>query len=68
MDELDTRKKSVKLTLSPSWCVFSQFIENDDVIEAPVIPAKKQWDDEDADSDDIKVSFYSPTVSLTTVI
>lgn len=40
---------------------FSQFIENDDVIEAPVIPAKKQWDDEDADSDDIKVSFYSPS-------
>ncbi|KAH7051857.1 translation initiation factor eIF3 subunit [Linnemannia elongata] len=28
--------------------------ENDDVIEAPVIPAKKQWEDEDADSDDIK--------------
>ncbi|KAF9902569.1 Translation initiation factor 3 subunit J component [Linnemannia zychae] len=28
--------------------------ENDDVIAAPVIPAKKQWDDEDADSDDIK--------------
>ncbi|KAG0003404.1 Translation initiation factor 3 subunit J component [Entomortierella chlamydospora] len=28
--------------------------ENDDVIEAPVIPAKKQWDDEDVDDDDIK--------------
>ncbi|KAF9426653.1 hypothetical protein BGZ94_006209, partial [Podila epigama] len=28
--------------------------ENDDVIEAPVIPAKKQWDDEDAEDDDIK--------------
>ncbi|KAF9094112.1 Translation initiation factor 3 subunit J component [Mortierella sp. GBA35] len=28
--------------------------ENDDVIEAPVIPAKKQWDDEDASDDDIK--------------
>ncbi|GJJ73811.1 translation initiation factor 3 subunit J [Entomortierella parvispora] len=28
--------------------------ENDDVIEAPVIPAKKQWDDEDVEEDDIK--------------
>ncbi|KAF8964145.1 Translation initiation factor 3 subunit J component [Entomortierella lignicola] len=28
--------------------------ENDDVIEAPVIPAKKQWDDEDVEDDDVK--------------
>ncbi|KAF9585021.1 Translation initiation factor 3 subunit J component [Lunasporangiospora selenospora] len=28
--------------------------ENDDVIEAPVIPKKKQWDDEDVDEDDVK--------------
>ncbi|KAI8600540.1 translation initiation factor eIF3 subunit [Dissophora ornata] len=28
--------------------------ENDDVIEAPVIPAKKQWDDEDVEDNDIK--------------
>ncbi|KAG0338270.1 Translation initiation factor 3 subunit J component, partial [Podila humilis] len=28
--------------------------ENDDVIEAPVIPAKKQWDDEDAEDSDVK--------------
>lgn len=34
----------------PFYCV-----ENDD-IEAPAIPAKKQWDDEDVEEDDIKVS------------
>ncbi|KAF9101780.1 Translation initiation factor 3 subunit J component [Mortierella sp. AM989] len=28
--------------------------ENEDVIEAPVIPAKKQWDDEDVEDDDVK--------------
>ncbi|KAG0301242.1 Translation initiation factor 3 subunit J component [Dissophora globulifera] len=28
--------------------------DNDDAIEAPVIPAKKQWDDEDVDDDDVK--------------
>ncbi|KAF9897182.1 hypothetical protein BX616_006045, partial [Lobosporangium transversale] len=26
----------------------------DDVIEAPVLPAKKQWDDEDVEEDDVK--------------
>ncbi|KAK3828761.1 MAG: translation initiation factor eIF3 subunit [Benniella sp.] len=28
--------------------------ENDDAIEAPSIPTKKQWDDEDVEEDDIK--------------
>ncbi|KAI1310506.1 Translation initiation factor 3 subunit J component [Mortierella claussenii] len=28
--------------------------ENDDVIDAPVIPAKKQWDDEDVEDNDVK--------------
>ncbi|KAF9184170.1 Translation initiation factor 3 subunit J component [Haplosporangium sp. Z 11] len=29
-------------------------MKNEDVIEAPVIPAKKQWDDEDVEDDDVK--------------
>jgi len=39
-------------------------LENDDVIEAPVIPTKSKWDDEDAEDDDIKVSFIKPAVYL----
>ena len=33
-------------------------IENEDAIEAPVMPPKQEWDDEDAEDDDIKVSLF----------
>ena len=48
---LAKKREPLNLTNTISFC----YVENDD-IEAPAIPAKKQWDDEDVEEDDIKVS------------